>query len=324
MVIDNLSQPQARAVDGMTEIALTSTTRRRSRNPDQNPWWAEILIYGVLALVTLITLLPMVNVVARSLSDGAQVSANPGMLWPRRITLEAYRYIFNTPVLMRSFGVSTFVTVAGTFSNMVVTTLAAYGLSKTYIPGNRLLMWFVILPMLFGAGLLPTYILLKDLHLLNSIWVMVLMGLVSPFNLILLRNFFWSLPPELEEAARIDGASDIRTLWDIVLPLSKPVLATVSLFYAVGHWNDYFTGLFFITDNSKWPIQVVLRTIIIDQSMMNMGGSNAPTGDTTRLVVSSANITAASIIFAVVPILLVYPFLQRHFVRGIMLGAVKG
>jgi putative aldouronate transport system permease protein len=312
-----------------TDIAMVEAeegsrrTHRRGRSPDQNPLWAEIVIYGILLFLTLITLLPMMNVVARSLSGAGAVAANPAMILPRNFTLDAYQYIFDTPVLMRAFGVSVFVTVVGTFCNMVVTTMAAYGLSKTYIPGHRFLMWFVIVPMLFSAGLLPTYILMKDLGLLNSIWVMVISGLVSPFNLILLRNFFWSIPPELEEAARLDGASDIRTLWDIVLPLSKPVLATVSLFYAVAHWNDFFTGLFFITDNSKWPLQVVLRTIVIDQSMMGMGGANSPTGDMTRLVTSTENITA-SIIFAVVPIILVYPFLQRHFVKGIMLGSVKG
>lgn len=304
-------------------VELPVETERRSRR-DQNPLWAEIVMYGILLLLTLVTLLPMLNVLARSLSGAAQVAANPAMIIPRGLTLDAYRYIFDTPVLMRSFGVSVFATVVGTFFNMVVTTMAAYGLSKTELPGHRYMMWMVILPMLFSAGLLPTYMLIKDVGLLNSIWVLVIWGLVSPFNLILLRNFFWSIPTEIEEAARLDGASDLRTLWDIVLPLSKPVLATVSLFYAVGHWNDFFTGLFFITDNSKWPLQVVLRTIVIDQSMMGMGGSNSPTGDTTRLVTSSENITAASIIFAVVPILLVYPFLQRHFVKGIMLGSVKG
>lgn len=306
------------------ELQDLAQLRREGRLPDQNPAWAEIIIYGALLFATLITLLPMVNVLARSLSTGAMVSKHPGMLIPHAFTLDAYRYIFNTPVLMRSFGISVFVTVVGTFFNMVVTTSAAYGLSKTDLPGNRFLMWLVILPMLFSAGLLPTYMLIKDIGLLNSIWVLVIWGLVSPFNLILLRNFFWSIPPEVEEAARLDGASDIRTLWDIVLPLSKPVLATISLFYAVGHWNDFFTGLFFITDNSKWPLQVVLRTIIIDQSMMNMGGANSPTGDMTRMVTSSESITAASIIFAVVPILMLYPFLQRHFVKGIMLGSVKG
>jgi putative aldouronate transport system permease protein len=299
-------------------------TRRHSRMPDQNPLWAEIMIYGVLTVLTLITLLPMMNVLARSLSDAAAVAQNPLMIVPQRITLDAYEYIFNTRVLMRAFGISVFVTVVGTLLNMIVTTTAAYGLSKTYIPGHRFLMWVVIMPMLFSAGLLPTYILMKDLGLLNSVWVMVIAGLVSPFNLILLRNFFWSIPPELEDAARLDGASDFRCLWDIALPLSKPVLATVSLFYAVAHWNDFFTGLFFITDNSKWPLQVVLRTIIIDQNMMNMGGANAPTGDVQQLVVSADNIKAATIIFAVVPIILVYPFLQRHFVKGIMLGSIKG
>jgi putative aldouronate transport system permease protein len=302
----------------------TRRPRRQGRMPDQNPLWAEIIMYGILAILTLITLLPMLNVLARSLSSAAAVSSNPGMVIPRGFTFEAYQYIFDTRVLMRSFGISVFVTVVGTFLNMAVTTMAAYGLSKTDLPGHKIMMWFVILPMLFSAGLLPTYMLIKDVGLLNSIWVLVIWGLVSPFNLILLRNFFWSIPSEIEEAARLDGASDFRTLWDIVLPLSKPVLATVSLFYAVAHWNDFFTGVFFINDNSKWPLQVVLRTIIIDQSMMNMGGSNSPTGDTTRMVVSSENITAASIIFAVVPILLVYPFLQRHFVKGIMLGSIKG
>jgi putative aldouronate transport system permease protein len=303
--------------------AIAPRKRGRSRR-DQNPLWADIIIYLVLLFMTLVTLLPMVNVLARSLSDGAAIAQNPSMLIPQRINVEAYKYIFQTSVLVKSFGITVFVTVVGTFFNMVVTTCAAYGLSKTYIPGHRFLMWFVILPMLFSAGLLPTYILMKDLGLINSIWVMVITGLVSPFNLILLRNFFWSIPDEVEDAARLDGASDFRVLWDIVLPLSKPVLATVSLFYAVGHWNDFFTGLFFITDNTKWPLQVVLRSIILDQSMMNMGGSQAPTSDINRLVVSADNITAATIIFAIVPIILVYPFLQRHFVRGIMLGSVKG
>lgn len=308
----------------IAQVVEAPKSRRKHYDSDQNPLWANVIIWAVLLFLTLVTLLPIMNVVARSLSDAPQIASNPGMIWPRGLTFEAYRYIFDTPVLIRAFGVSVFVTVVGTALNMAVTTMAAYGLSKTDLPGHRIMMWFVIMPMLFSAGLLPTYMLIKDVGLLNSVWVLVIWGMVSPFNLILLRNFFWSIPQEVEDAARLDGASDLRTLWDIVLPLSKPVLATVSLFYAVGHWNDFFTGLFFITDNSKWPLQVVLRTIVVDQSMMNMGGSGAPTGDATRLVVSTANITAASIIFAVVPILLVYPFLQRHFVKGIMLGSVKG
>ena len=319
--------PASQAAPAAELGALEATHPRASRAGgafDENPRWAQALIYLILTIAGLVTLLPMVNILARSLSEAHNVTANPMMLVPEGLTLEAYRYIFDTRVLMRSFGITVFVTVVGTFLNLVFTTTAAYGLSKTYLPGHRILMWLVIIPMLFSAGLIPTYIQIKNLGLLDSVWILVLWGLVSPFNLILMRNFFWSIPPELEDSARMDGASDIRVLWDVVLPLSKPVLATVGLFYAVGHWNDFFTGLFFISDNSKWPLQVVMRSIIIDQSMLNMGSTNAPGQDITRLVVSAENIRAATIVFAIVPILLVYPFLQRYFVKGILLGSVKG
>jgi putative aldouronate transport system permease protein len=300
------------------------TGARRRPALDSNPWWADVIIYVVLTLLGLITVLPVLNILAKSLSESSAIATHPLMLFPRAWTFEAYQYIFETPVLLRSFGITVFVTVVGTALNLLFTTTAAYGLSKTYLPGYRVLMWIVIVPMLFGAGLIPTYLLLKSLGLINSIWVLVVYGLVSPFNLILMRNFFWSIPPELEESARIDGAGDLRVLWHIILPLSKPVLATIGLFYAVAHWNDFFTGLFFITDSSKWPLQVVLRSIIIDQSMLGMGGQDSPGNDIQRLVISADNIRAATIIFSTIPILLAYPFLQRYFVKGIVLGAVKG
>jgi putative aldouronate transport system permease protein len=247
------------------------------------------------------------------------------MLWPKSVTIEAYKYIFHTQVLLKAFGITVFVTVVGTLLNLVFTATGAYGLSKTHIPGHRFLLWLVIIPMLFGAGLIPMYILLKNIGLLNSIWVLIIPQLVAPFNLILMRNFFWSIPESLEESARIDGASEFRVLWSVILPLSKPVIATVGLFYAVGHWNDFFSGLFFISDNSKWPLQMVLRSIIIDFNMLNMGSQNTNTlNDSSRLVIQPENIKAATIIFAIVPILVVYPFLQKYFVKGIMLGSVKG
>jgi putative aldouronate transport system permease protein len=297
---------------------------RRRPALDSNPWWADVLIYAILTLLGLITVLPVLNILAKSLSESSAIATHPLMLFPRSWTFEAYYYIFDTPVLLRSFGITVFVTVVGTALNLLFTTTAAYGLSKTYLPGYRVLMWIVIVPMLFGAGLIPTYLLLKSVGLINSIWVLVVYGLVSPFNLILMRNFFWSIPSELEESARIDGAGDLRVLWHIILPLSKPVLATIGLFYAVAHWNDFFTGLFFITDSSKWPLQVVLRSIIIDQSMLGMGGQDSPTNDIQRMVISADNIRAATIIFSTIPVLLAYPFLQRYFVKGIILGAVKG
>ncbi|MET9023304.1 carbohydrate ABC transporter permease [Actinopolymorpha sp. NPDC004070] len=322
------SPDAASPVAGSSDAELvrgTAVTAPSGRSQlDRNPWWADTLIHVVLVVLGLLTLLPMLNMLARSASSSVGIAAHPLMLFPSGFTIEAYHYIFETPVLMRSFGITVFATLVGTGLNLFFTTTAAYGLSKTYIPGYRLLMWIVIVPMLFGAGLIPTYLLLKNLGLINSVWVLVLSGLVSPFNLILMRNFFWSIPAEVEESARIDGASDLQVLWHIVLPLSKPVLATIGLFYGVGHWNDFFTGLFFLTDSSKWPLQVVMRSIIIDQSMLGMGGMNAPTQDLQRMVISAENIRAATIIFSTVPILLAYPFLQRYFVKGIILGAVKG
>ncbi len=291
---------------------------------DRNPPWAQWTIHILLIVLGLITLLPMVNVWAVSLSEAHAIHQHPLMLVPHSFTLEAYKYIFQTPVLLKSFGITVFVTVVGTFLNLVFTITAAFGLSKTHIPGHKYFMWFIIVPMLFGAGLIPMYILLKNIGLLDSVWVMIIPGLVAPFNLILMRNFFWSIPESLEESARIDGASELQVLWRVIIPLSKPVIATIGLFYGVAHWNDFFTGLFFISDNSKWPLQVVLRTIIIDQSMMGMGSATAQTQDVTKLVVTPENIKAATVIFAIVPVLAVYPFLQKYFVKGILLGSIKG
>ncbi|WP_274363201.1 carbohydrate ABC transporter permease [Paenibacillus thermotolerans] len=291
---------------------------------DRNPWWAQWTIHLILIILGLITLVPMMNVFAISLSEAHAIYQNPMMIVPHSFTIEAYKYIFETPVLIKSFGITVFVTVVGTFLNLLFTITSAYGLSKNDIPGHRYLMWIVIIPMLFGAGLIPTYLLLKALGLINSIWVLIIPGLVAPFNLILMRNFFWSIPESLEESARIDGASDLQVLWSIIVPLSKPVIATIGLFYGVAHWNDFFNGLFFINDNTKWPLQVVLRSIIIDMNMMGMGSSTTQTQDVTQLVVTPENIKAATIIFAIVPILAVYPFLQKYFVKGILLGSVKG
>jgi len=292
---------------------------------DRNPAWAQALIYGVLATLTLICLYPMLNVLAISFSEAQAIYGNPMMVVPESFTLEAYKYIFSTRVLLNSFGITVFVTVFGTLLNLMFTITGAYALSKTQVPGHKLMLWMIVIPMLFGAGLIPMYILLKELHLLNTIWVLILPKLVAPFNMILMRNFFWSIPDGLEESARIDGAGELRIIWNVILPLSMPVIATVGLFYGVNHWNDFFTGLFFIKDNTKWPLQVVLRSIIIDFNMLNMGATTPQaTGDMSRLVLQPENIKAAAIIFAVVPILCVYPFLQKYFVKGIMLGSVKG
>lgn len=291
---------------------------------DENPLYARILITVVLVLAALVCLYPFLNVLAKSFSEGHAIYETPTMLVPHDFTWEAYKYIFGTNVLLKSFSITVFVTVVGTVLNLLFTTTCAYSLSRVQAPGNKLMLWFIVIPMLFGAGLIPQYILLKDLHLIDSIWVLILPSLISPFNVILMRNFFWSIPDSLTEAAMIDGANELQVLRRIILPLSKAIIATVGLFYAVGHWNDYFTGLYFINDNTKWPLQVLLKSIIIDLNSMNMGSVNmAQVNDMSKIVIQPENIKAAVIIFATVPILLVYPFLQKYFTKGIIIGAVK-
>lgn len=297
---------------------------RKKQALGANPLYARVIITVVLCFAALICLYPFLNVFAKSLSEGHAIYENPTMIFPEDFTWDAYEYIFNTNVLLKSFVITVFVTVVGTALNLIFTVTCAYSLSRIHAPGNRLMLWFIVIPMLFGAGLIPQYILLNGLNLIDSIWVLILPSLISPFNVIMMRNFFWSIPDSLTEAAMIDGANELQVLGRITLPLSKAIIATVGLFYAVGHWNDYFTGLYFINDNTKWPLQVLLKSIIIDLNSMNMGSVNmTQVNDMSKVVLQPENIKAAVIIFATVPILLVYPFLQKYFTKGIIIGAVK-
>jgi len=287
----------------------------------RNPWWADVIIYALLFLAGFITLFPIWTVVVRSFSPSHIISKYPLLVWPREANLIAYQYVFQTPTLVRSFGVTVFITVVGTAINMLLTVTAAYGLSKTKLPGSKAIMTFIVFAMLFHAGIVPTYIVVNKLGLIDSLWSLIWPSAVSVFNLILLRNYFWSVPTEIEDSARIDGANDWQVLWRVVVPLSMPAIATISLFYAVGHWNEFFSALFYINDNSKWPLQLLLRSIIIETNFQGMGST---TGEVQQRFISPENIKAASIVFATVPILVVYPFLQKHFVQGVRLGAIKG
>ena len=287
-----------------------------------NPWWANIIIYSLLFIGGIITLIPLWTVLMRSVSPSHIIVQYPILIWPKEFTFQAYIYILKTSTLIRSFGITVYITVVGTALSMICTILAAYGLSKTNLPGNRILMNLVVIAMLFHAGIIPTYLVVRQLGLIDSLWALILPVLISPFNLILMRNYFWSIPAEMEDSAKIDGASVFRTLWSILIPLSLPAIATISLFYAVAQWNNFFTALFYINDNTKWPLQLLLRSIIMDNSMRGMGSLQ----DTieVRRIVNPENIRAAVIVFVTVPILFVYPFIQKYFVQGIMIGAIKG
>ncbi len=277
--------------------------------------------YLFLLFFGLICLLPMVHIIAVSLSNRSASMGGFVTLWPIGTTLSNYSEILEAGPVYRAFLVSIQRTLLGTLINMTMTVLAAYPLSKTSqeLRGRTFFMWFVLVAMLFNGGLIPWFLVIRNLGLLNSLWALILPGALPIWNVILLMNFFREIPRELEEAAIIDGASYWGTLIYVYLPLSVPALATLTLFAAVGHWNAWFDGMILIMDNAKYPIMTFLRTVVVD---MNMQVLSVNIEDIYNL--SDRSIRAANIVVATIPILIVYPFLQRYFIHGIRLGAVKG
>ncbi|MHB8644199.1 MAG: carbohydrate ABC transporter permease [Thermomicrobiales bacterium] len=283
---------------------------------------ADSIIHATLILFGLLCLLPLLHVLNVSLSSPRQLQAQSLLLWPHGFTLDSYRFIFQGKALPRAFGVTLFITVVGTALNLLLTTTAAYVLSRRELPGAGAIMVFIVIAMVFNAGIVPGYITVRNLHLIDSLWSMILPGMVNAFYLILMRNFFWNVPESLVEAARLDGASELTIFARIMLPLSLPALATLGLFYAVVHWNEFFRGIFYINDPAKWPLQVLLRGIVVQADLNELGGSTSARLGTGT--VNQITIQAASIIAAMAPIALVYPFIQKYFVKGIQLGAEKG
>ncbi|GJM71648.1 hypothetical protein HMSSN036_38640 [Paenibacillus macerans] len=215
---------------------------------------------------------------------------------------------------------SIYVTLVGTIVNLFFTVTMAYPMARRNLMGRNLILNLVIFTMLFGGGMIPTYLVIRDLQLLDTLNSLILPGAISAFNLIIVKNFFQELPPELEDAAKIDGCNELGLLWRIVLPLSKPVLATFTLFYAVGHWNNFFSALLYINDPAKWPLQVMLRQIV----MLSQAAGDINSMDPTFVQPPEQSIKMAVIVVGTIPILCVYPFLQKHFAKGVLLGSIKG
>lgn len=278
--------------------------------------------YGFLALLAFICLFPIIHVLAVSFSSSGAAAAGRVGLWPIEFTTKAYAYVLNKQEFTRSFGVSLQRLLLGTALNMIMCVLIAYPLSKETrdFKFRSVYVWYFFITILFGGGLIPTYMTVKNTGLMDTIWALVLPGAVPVFNMILLLNFFRGLPKELEEAAFIDGAGHIRTLWSIYVPLSKPVLATVLLFTMVSHWNAWFDGLIYMNDPTNYPLQSYLQTVIIQQDMSAMSDSDVE----LMKQLSNQTVKAAQIFLGALPILAVYPFLQKFFVKGIVLGSVKG
>ena len=276
------------------------------------------------ALVVLcgLVIIPFLGVVSTSLADAEQIARAGGLvLWPEAPTLSAYRSIFAGGVVTQALQVSIGVTVVGTGLSLAATALGAYALAQPTMIGRRVILLVFLLSMLFSPGMIPTYLMVKQLGLINSLWSLILPTMVSAFNLVVMRAFFMNLPNELTESARIDGASEWQVFTRIVLPLSKAVLAVIGLFYAVNYWNAFFNALLYIDDASKWPMQLVLRTYVVNDIQLGSGDLG---GGTTELLPPQPAIQMAILVVSLVPILIIYPFLQRHFAKGVLTGAVKG
>jgi len=276
----------------------------------------HVLLFCIAALCVS----PFLFVVSASVSPMNDVLTRKFFIYPTHVDFSTYRYLLSSVTLVRSIGVSFLITVVGTILNVAATMLTAYPLSKKRLRGRGAVQFLVVFTMLFSGGMIPTYLIVNALGLIDSLWALWLPGLISAFNMILLRNFFQQLSPELEEAAIIDGCNDIVVLARIYFPLSLPSIATFALFYAVGHWNSYFSAILYLNDQNKWPIQVWLRQIVI----LSQGGFSDTVSVSEMGYVPPQNISFAVIVFATVPILLVYPFLQKYFTKGLMVGSIKG
>ena len=280
---------------------------------------ANVVIYILLTLIAVIMVIPFIYVIAASFATEAEIQTRPIFFIPDSPTLDAYARIFDMNDMgtrvFHSLLISVCVTAIGTFINLFFTTTMAYGLSRTNLIGKKPLLNMVLFTMVFGGGMIPLFLVVKGLGMYDTYAALILPAAISAYNMIIVRNFFMELPRELEEAASIDGCSDIGIFIKIALPLSLPCLATFGLFYAVGHWNNYFGALLYLEDSTKFPFQLVLRNIVMQ---------TAETQTDPNALIPEDTLKMAVIVIGTVPILIVYPFLQKHFAAGVMVGAVKG
>lgn len=283
----------------------------------------EAVIYVLLAAVAALALYPLLFVLSASVSNPAAVLNGEMWLWPKGFSLIGYQKVLENRELLNSYLNTIIYTLVGTAINLVMTVLAAYPLAQKGFYGRNAITAFIVFTMFFSGGMIPSYLLIKQLGLLGTMWALVLPGAVSVWNMLVMRTFFQtSIPGELQEAAAIDGCSDWKTLWRIVLPLSMPILAVMVLFYAVGHWNAYFSALIYLNDRDQYPLQLLLREILIKdemEGMVNIGDSSH-----AKSIMDQEAVKYAVVVVANLPVLLLYPLLQRYFVKGMMIGALKG
>lgn len=274
-------------------------------------------------LIAFVMFYPMWHVLCASFSDARLLSSHTGvLLWPDGFSLTAYKLMVKNPMILRGYGNTLFILVFSLILNMTLTSLAAYVLSRRNVMLNKLLTILIVFTMYFHGGLIPSYLNVIQLGLEDSLWAVIVPGAISTYNLIVLRTGFASVPVSLEESAKLDGASNLRILWQIILPLSKATVAVVCLYYAVAHWNSWFNAMLYLTTRSKFPLQLILREILIQNDTSAMVSvMDVSAGDSSFV---SETVKYAVIIVSVVPILCVYPFIQKYFTKGAMVGAIKG
>jgi len=280
-------------------------------------------VFNVVFLISyaVATVVPFIYIIGTSFATQAEIATRPFFLIPRTYQLESYKYILSSRTLPAAMWVSIWTTLVGTVVSMLLTLTFAYPLSKKYLVGRNPMLVLITFTLVFSGGMIPTYLNVRNLGLLNSYWALILPGAIGTWSLIVVKNFFQALPIELEESAKIDGASDMTVFLRIVLPISTAVIATFSLFYAVGYWNAFRPALLYIPSRpEKWPLQLILRNIV----MLSAGRIDDANFDPGMVLPPTESIRNAVIVFATVPILCVYPFLQKHFTKGVLIGAIKG
>ena len=279
------------------------------------------LNYAFFVLISLVMLFPLWNVIVISLTDYREYVMNPLMLFPKQISWEAYNYIFSNNELLLALRVSVLTTLSGTAISMAVSVACAYALSKRHMPGRNLFLTLILFTMFFNGGIIPNFLLIKDLGMYDTFWALILPNAINTWYLIIMKNYYANLPDALEESARIDGANDLIILFRIVLPISMPIIATFLLFYGVDRWNEWWSAMMYINDTKKYPLQLMLRNLIV----MNFSSASMATSyaQDNASFVAKENIKMATAVVAVVPIAVVYPFLQKYFAKGVMVGAIK-
>jgi putative aldouronate transport system permease protein len=281
--------------------------------------WFAVFNYLLLSLIGFAALYPFLYVLSASLSSGDAVVRGDVLLFPQGLNLDSYREVLQLPLLWSAYGNTIFYTVVGTTVNLLFTVMGAYALSKKRLLGRTPVTVFFAFTLWFQGGMIPFYLNLRDLHLLDSRFAIIIAFAVNTFYLILMRSFFEALPEEIEESAKMDGASDLKILWSIYLPLSKPALATIGLYYAVSRWNGYFWSMIILKSEEKLPLQVVLQKMIIDLTAMQEAALESGSE-----FIAKETLIYATIVISILPIVIVYPYLQKYFVKGITLGSVKG